>query len=146
MAAVTSYTPEVGDIVCIEYATGTASNKVNVGYNSTPVEGQSLVTLSKGTTDWTFDSTKTIQGIMATDECGPGGGGGGGDPNPPPDPIEPPITFSGFKQPTKYEDGFLLNTIPPNSYRAFWLQRKMKANVKKSADQVFSIRIKGGHN
>jgi hypothetical protein len=146
MPAVENYTPELGDIVCIEYAGGTASNKVNVGYNSTPVEGQSLVTLSKGTEDWTFDSTKTIQGVMATDECGPGGGGGGGDPNPPPDPIDPPVSFSGFTQPTKYENGLLLNTIPPGSYRAFWLQRKLKPNQKKSQDMVFSIRIKGGWN
>ncbi len=143
------YTPDVGDIVMVEYANGTAANTVRVSTGTTKfIYGLYTVGYQPGlSTKWEQVSPAgeaIMQAEIMTSECGLASPGGGGS-DAPAVPAEPPITFTGFTRPTRYEDGLLLGDIPAGSFRGFWLQRLMKPNQRPSQDIVFQIWVKGGN-
>jgi hypothetical protein len=140
------YTPDVDDVTSIEYANGTSANNVRlsvVNHPNTPALQEWSVAWYSN--KWQALVTPSImQAEIFTSTCGMASPGGGGSEQPEV-PEAPPITFTGFTRPTRYEDGLLLGDIPPGSYRGFWLQRLMKPNQRPSDNVVFQLLVKGGN-
>ena len=142
------YNPDVDDITSVEYANGTAANTVRIsmiGHPQTPALYEWRVASYSASAKWQpVTPTSIMQAEIYTSNCGLASPGGGGS-EIPAVPAEPPISFTGFTRPTKYEDGLLLGDIPAGSFRGFWLQRLMKPNQRPSQDIVFQIWVKGGN-
>lgn len=167
------YTPEVGDVVSVEY-NGSGGNYVNVGLELAPVTGvrtgRYVVAYPGFSGFWTrpnsnnngwaginvsgqpADATNAteLQCELYTSVCGLQSSGGGGSnqpeqPGAPEDPGPPPITFTGFKKPTKFNDGLLLGDIPASSWKGIWLERNCEQNRNPDSDIPFQIIVKGGN-